>query len=57
MAKQKLILLDVPAERMTRRQHKHDLWLTFMANATTGKSRQAAAPKLTIFKSLLSIFL
>lgn len=43
-------------DKATRRQQKHDMLLTFMANQPVKKQR-AAAPKPSFLRSLLSIFL
>ena len=42
----------------TRRQQKHDLLLTFMANTHTPYNKQRTAPvRPTLLKTLLSLFL
>ena len=57
MMTQRSLLNEQPA-RVTRRQYKHDLLVTFMANASTNKRAQApATPKPKILRSLLSLFL
>jgi hypothetical protein len=57
MIKQRALHLNTPSARATRRQHKHELWLTFLNNATGKKPDQLSAPvKPRLLRTLLSLF-
>ena len=41
----------------TRKQQKHELLLTFMANTKVRKNERRSAPRPRILKTLVSLFL